>query len=50
VLKVADLLLEFGVSAHEVGAIWIGVGGITGDSAAAGSQEFAGWRGAVCTN
>jgi hypothetical protein len=43
-------LLEFGVSAHQLGAISVGVGGIAGDSAAAGDQEFANYRGVVCTN
>jgi hypothetical protein len=43
-LEVADLLLEFGVSVHELGAISIGLGDIAGDSAAAGNQEFADCR------
>jgi hypothetical protein len=44
-LEPADLLPEFGVSAHELGTILIS--GIAGDSAAAGDQEFAEYRGAA---
>jgi hypothetical protein len=46
-LQVADLLLDFSVSARQLGGISIGV---VGDSAAAGDQGFANCRGAVCAN
>jgi hypothetical protein len=49
-LEAADLLLDFGVSEHQLSAISISIGRIAGHSAGAGDQEFVGCCCAVCVN